>query len=80
MRHQRPRRPHTSIPPKVLEPVRRQRRVDGRAGDRPMPKPVLDRPGVVARGISPIVMIPVQHRAIQEVFLGRPYALPEGRP
>jgi hypothetical protein len=26
----------TSIPPEVLEPVRRQRRVDGRAGDRPM--------------------------------------------
>jgi hypothetical protein len=36
------------IAPEVLEPVRRQRRVDGRAGDRAMPKPPLDCPGVVA--------------------------------
>jgi hypothetical protein len=36
------------IPPEVLEPVRRQWRVDGRAGDRPMPEPSLDRPGVVS--------------------------------
>jgi hypothetical protein len=37
-----------SILPEILEPVRRQRRVDSRAGDRPMPEPPLDRPGVVA--------------------------------
>jgi hypothetical protein len=36
-----------SIPPEVLEPVRRPRRVDGRAGDRAMSEPALDRPGVV---------------------------------
>jgi hypothetical protein len=30
------------IPPEVLEPVWRQRGVDRRAGDRPMPKPALD--------------------------------------
>src|ERR1700722_10108430 len=36
-----------SIPPEVLEPIRRQRGVDGRAGDRAMPQPSLDRPGVV---------------------------------
>ena len=35
------------IPPEVLEPVRRQRRVDRGAGDRPVPQPALDRPGVV---------------------------------
>jgi hypothetical protein len=35
------------IPPEVLEPVRRQRRVDRGAGDRPMAEPALDRPGVV---------------------------------
>jgi hypothetical protein len=33
---------------KILEPVRRQCRVDGRARDRPMAEPSLDRPGVVA--------------------------------
>jgi hypothetical protein len=37
-----------SLPPKVFEPVRRQRRVDRGAGDRPMSEPALDRPGVVA--------------------------------
>jgi hypothetical protein len=37
-----------SLPPEVLEPVWRQRRVDGGAVDRPMPQPPLDRPGVVA--------------------------------
>jgi hypothetical protein len=37
-----------SIPPEVLKAVRRQRRVDGRAGDRPMSQPALDCPGVVA--------------------------------
>jgi hypothetical protein len=36
-----------SYPPEVLEPVRRQRRVDGGAGDRPMCKPALERPVVV---------------------------------
>jgi hypothetical protein len=33
-----------SIPPEVLEPVRCQRGIDGRAGDRPMAEPALDRP------------------------------------
>jgi hypothetical protein len=37
-----------SLSPEVLEPVRRQRRVDGRAGDRAMAEPPLDSPGVVA--------------------------------
>ena len=37
-----------SIPPEVLEPVRRQRRVDRGAGDRPMPEPSLGCPCVVA--------------------------------
>jgi hypothetical protein len=37
-----------SLAPEVLEPVRRQCRVDGRARDRPMAEPSLDRPGVVA--------------------------------
>jgi hypothetical protein len=35
-------------PAKLLESVRRQRGVDGRAGDRAMPQPALDRPGVVS--------------------------------
>jgi hypothetical protein len=39
---------HHSLPPKVLEPIRRQCRVYGGAGDRPVAKPALDRPGVVA--------------------------------
>jgi hypothetical protein len=34
------------IPPAVLEPVRRQRRVDRGAGDRAMAEPTLDGPGV----------------------------------
>ena len=63
------------VPPEVLEPVRRQRRVDGRAGDRPMACP-----GVAARAKPAIVMTPVQHQAIQEVFLGRPDALQADRP
>jgi hypothetical protein len=37
-----------SLPPEVFEPIRRQRRVDRCAGDRPMPEPPLDGPGVVA--------------------------------
>src|SRR5271154_1876594 len=37
-----------SIPPEVLEAVRRQCRVDGGAGDRSMAEPPLDRPGIVA--------------------------------
>jgi hypothetical protein len=37
-----------SIPPEVLEPVRRQRRVNSGAGDRPMAKPALDRTGIVS--------------------------------
>jgi hypothetical protein len=36
-----------SIPPKVPEPVRHQRRVDGSAGNRPMAEPSLNSPGVV---------------------------------
>jgi hypothetical protein len=40
--------PRCSIPPEVLEPIRRQRRVDRGAGDRPMSQPALNRPGVVA--------------------------------
>jgi hypothetical protein len=36
------------IPPEILEPVRRQRRVDRGRRDRPVPKPSLNRPGVVA--------------------------------
>jgi hypothetical protein len=42
------RRTAARIPPEILEPVRGQRRVDGGAGDRPMAKPSLDRPDVVA--------------------------------
>jgi hypothetical protein len=34
-------------PARVLEPIRRQRRVDGGAAVRPMVEPALDRPGVV---------------------------------
>jgi hypothetical protein len=37
-----------SLPPEVLEPVRRQRRIDRGTRDRPVPQPPLDRPGVVA--------------------------------
>jgi hypothetical protein len=37
-------------------------------------------PCVVSRATPPIVMPPVRHQAIQEVFLGRPYALPGGLP
>jgi hypothetical protein len=37
-----------SVPPKVLEPVRRQGRVDRSARDRSMAEPSLDCPGVVA--------------------------------
>jgi hypothetical protein len=37
-----------SISPEILEPVRSQRRVDGRACDRPVPEPSLDGAGVVA--------------------------------
>jgi hypothetical protein len=40
--------PPILISPEVLEPVRRQRRVDGGAGDRPMSEPALDRAGIVA--------------------------------
>src|SRR5271154_2120973 len=36
------------IPPEILEPVRRQRRVDRGAGYRPMAERSLDCPGVVA--------------------------------
>jgi hypothetical protein len=41
-------RPRIASPPEVLEPVRRQRRVDGGAGDRTVSEPALDCPGVVA--------------------------------
>jgi hypothetical protein len=41
-------RPHASIPPEVFEPVWRPRRVDGRAGDRPVTETALDRPDVAA--------------------------------
>jgi hypothetical protein len=37
-----------SLPPEILEPIRRQRCVDGGAGDRSMAEPALDRPDVVA--------------------------------
>jgi hypothetical protein len=73
-----PRRPLSSIPPEILAPVRRQRRVDGGAGDRPVAEPAC--PGVAARAKAPIVMTPVRHQAIQEVFLGRPDALQADRP
>jgi hypothetical protein len=36
------------VPPEILEPVRRQRRVDRGAGDRPVPEPPLNCPRVVA--------------------------------
>jgi len=39
---------HTSIPPEILEPVRRQGRVDRRAGDGTMAEPTLDRSRVMA--------------------------------
>jgi hypothetical protein len=68
----------TSILPEVLEPVRRQRRINGGTGDRSMAKPAC--PGVAARAESPIVMTPVRHQAIQEAFLGRPDAIQAGRP
>jgi hypothetical protein len=42
------RRRITSVPPEILEPVRRQGRIDRGARDRPMAEPSLDRPGVVA--------------------------------
>ena len=67
-----------SFPLEVLEPVWRQRRVDGSACDRPMAEPAC--PGVAARAKPAIVMTPVQHQAIQEVFLGRPDALQADRP
>ena len=41
-----------SLPPEVLEPVRRKRRVHRGAGDRPVPQPTLNNPGVVARVAS----------------------------
>jgi hypothetical protein len=50
---------HRSILPKVLKPIRRQRRVDGRADDRPMAEPAC--PGVAAVSEPPIVMTPVRH-------------------
>ena len=34
--------------PEILKPVGRQRRIDRRARNRPMPQPSLNRPGVVA--------------------------------
>jgi hypothetical protein len=37
-----------SVPPEILEPVRRQRRVDRRARDRAVAEPPLDRPRIVA--------------------------------
>src|SRR3979490_1307327 len=37
-----------SVPPEILEPVRRQGRVDRSARDRPVAEPSLDCPGVVA--------------------------------
>jgi hypothetical protein len=40
-----------SFPPEVLEPVRHQNRVGGRAGDRAMTEPALDRPGVMALAV-----------------------------
>jgi hypothetical protein len=67
-----------SIPPEILEPIRRQRRVDRGAGDRPMAEPAC--PGVAARAKPTIVMTPVRHQAIQEVFLGRPDGLQADRP
>jgi hypothetical protein len=36
-----------SVPPEVLEPVRRQGRADRGARDRPVAEPPLDRPGVM---------------------------------
>jgi hypothetical protein len=36
------------VPPEVLEPRRRQLRVDNGMLDRNVPQPVLDRPGIVA--------------------------------
>ena len=42
-----PRASAISLPPEILEPVRRQRRIDRRRRDRPVPEPPLDCPGVV---------------------------------
>jgi hypothetical protein len=41
-----------SFPPEVLEPVRHQNRVGGRAGDRAMTEPALDRPGLMASSLG----------------------------
>jgi hypothetical protein len=67
-----------SLPPEILEPIRRQRCVDGGAGDLPMTEPAC--PGVAARAKPPIVMTPGRHQAIQEVFLGRPDGRQADRP
>jgi hypothetical protein len=64
--------------PRQKSLVWRQRRVDRGAGDRPMAEPAC--PGVAARAKPTIVMTPVRHQAIQEVFLGRPDALQADRP
>jgi hypothetical protein len=59
--------PNRSLPPEILEPVRRQRRVDCGAGDRPMAEPALYRPGVV-----PLVGERVAAGVAQYVGMGGP--------
>jgi hypothetical protein len=66
-------------PPDVLEPVRRQRRVDGGAVDRPMAEPALDRPGVVSlvgegvtAGVAKHVRVALSSRPAQAAALDHP--------
>lgn len=56
-----------SVPPEILEPIRRQGRVHGRARDRSVPQPPLNRPGImppvdrrVAAGVAEHVRVRFQ--------------------
>src|SRR5260370_13945495 len=59
-----------SLPPEILEPVRRQRRIDRCARNRAMAEPSLDRPGIVplvgkriAAGVAKHVRVSLQFKA-----------------
>jgi hypothetical protein len=70
-------------PPEVLEPVRRQRRVDRRAGDRPMPEPALaalaePRPFIISHR-SPYVFFAITCPTRQKSRLDPVHICLEGR-
>src|SRR2546427_6748699 len=68
--HDRDRHQFHLLPPEVLEPVRRQGRIDRRRRDRPMPQPTLNRPCLVplvgegaAAGVAKHVRMSLQLKA-----------------